>query len=153
MSFLNLAIPVCSLLAATASAIAAWNSATAAKASNILAQEALIKRAQSELFLKVMLELVRIHRLMTAFINADSSDADFCTVFDGKVVAELLSLLEDLNALSPKFRASFTKEALLGDLLQRMSCKGYVASKDDLILLQIMIDILQDSQRKELSSP
>lgn len=150
---INLAISVCSLLAAIASAIAAWKSATSSKAANILAQEALTKRAQSELFLKVLLELGRIHRLMADFINIDSSDADFIMVFDGKAATELLPLLKELDALSPKFRVSFKEASPLVDLLKRMSSKGYDPSKDDLILLQNMIDLLQNSQRMELSNP
>ncbi|CBL46552.1 hypothetical protein HDN1F_29690 [gamma proteobacterium HdN1] len=153
MSYINLAISVCSLLAAIASALAAWKSATSAKAANALAKEALTKRAQSELFLKVLLELARIHRLMTDFINNDNNDADFSMVFDGKAAAELLPLLKELDALSPKLRAAFKKDVLLADLLERMSSQGYSASADDLMLLQNMIDLLQNSQRKELSNP
>ena len=102
MNSINLVVSVCSLLAAIASAIAAWKSATSAKAANTLAKEALTKRAQSELFLKVLLELARIHRLMTDFVNNDSNDADFSKVFDGKAAAELIPLLKELGALSPQ---------------------------------------------------
>jgi hypothetical protein len=152
MNCINLTISACSLLAAIASAIAAWKSATSAKTANTLAKEALTKRAQSELFLKVLLELASIHRLMTDFINNDNNDADFSMVFDGRTAAELLPLLKELGALSPKFRASFREETSLADLLKRMSSQGYSASTDDLTLLQNMIDLLQNSQRKELSN-
>lgn len=153
MSCINLAISVCSLLAAIASAIAAWKSATSAKTANTLAKEALTKRAQSELFLKVLLELARIHRLMTDFINNDNNDSDFSMVFDGKAAAELLPLLKELDALSPKLRTAFKEDASLANLLKRMSSQGYSTSTDDLMLLQNMIDLLQNSQRKELSNP
>ncbi len=153
MNWINLAIAICSLLAAIASAIAAWKSATSANSANTLAKEALTKRAQSELFLKVLLELARIHRLMTGFINNDHSDADFSMVFDGKAAAELLPLLKELDALSSKFRVSFKEDISLADLLKRMSSKCYHASRDDLILLQNIIDLLQKSQREELSNP
>ena len=153
MSCINLAISVCSLLAAIASAIAAWKSATSAKTANTLAKEALTKHAQSELFLKVLLELARIHRLMTDFINNDNSDTDFSMVFDGQAAAELLPLLKELDALSPKFRACIKEDSSLADLLSRMSSKSYMAIQADLILLQDMIDLLQNSQREELSNP
>lgn len=153
MNCINLAISVCSLLAAIASAIAAWKSSTSAKTANTLAKEALTKRAQSELFLKVLLELARIHRLMTDFINNNNSDADFTMVFDGKASAELLPLLKELDALSPKFRASFKEDTSMADLLKRMSSASYGASMNDLILLQDIIDLLQNSQREELSNP
>ncbi|MFM5220560.1 hypothetical protein [Aeromonas caviae] len=153
MNCINLAISVCSLLAAIASAVAAWKSATSAKTANTLAKEALTKHAQSELFLKVLLELARIHRLMTDFINNDNSDTDFSMVFDGQAAAELLPLLKELDALSPKFRASIKEDSSLADLLSRMSSKSYMAIQADLILLQDMIDLLQNSQREELSNP
>lgn len=153
MNYINFAISSCSLLAAIVSAIAAWKSATSAKIANTLAKEALSKRAQSEQFLKVYLELARINRLMTDFINNDNNDTDFSMVFDGKAAVGLLPLLKELAALSPEFRASFKEDTTLADLLKRMSSQGYNASKDDLILLQNMIDLLQNSQRKELSNP
>ena len=153
MNCINLAISACSLLAAIASAIAAWKSAISAKTANTLAKEALTKRAQSELFLKVLLELTRIHRLLADFINDAPSDADFSMVFDGKAAAELLPLLKELNALSPKLRTAFKEDATLVYLLKRMSSQGYSTSADDLMLLQNMIDLLQNSQRKELSNP
>lgn len=153
MNGINLVISVCSLLAAIASAVAAWKSATSAKTANSLAKEALTKRAQSELFVKVLLELARIHRLMTDFINNNNSDADFSMVFDGKAAAELLPLLKEVNALSPKFRASFREDASMADLLQRMSSKYYGASMNDLIILEEVIDLLQKSQREELRNP
>ncbi len=153
MNCINLAISVCSLLAAIASAIAAWKSATSAKAANTLAKEVLTKRAQSELFLKVLLELAHIHRLITDFINNDSSDADFSMVFDGKAAAELLPLLKELEALSPQFRISLKENTSLIDLLKRASSEHFGASTDDLNLLQHMIDLLLNCQRKELSNP
>ena len=153
MDYINLIISVCSLLAAIAAAIAAWKSAASAKTANTLAKETLTKRAQSELFLKVLLELARIYRLMDDFINNDPSDDDFGKVFDGKAAAELLPLLKELDALSPKFRASFKDDSSLADLLKRMSSEYYGASKDDLNLLQKIIDLLQNSQREELSNP
>lgn len=152
MNYINLAISACSLFAAIASAIAAWKSATSAKTANTLAKEALTKRAQSELFLKVLLELARIHRLMTDFISNDNNDEDFSMVFDGGTVAVLLPLFKELEALSPKFRNSFREDTSLADLLQRMSSRGYCASSDDLILIQKIIDLLQNSQRMELSN-
>lgn len=153
MSCINLAISVCSLLAAIASAIAAWKSATSAKNANTLAKEALTKRAQSKLFLKVLLDLARIHRLLDDFTNGALSDADFSMVFDGKTAAELLRLLKELYALSPKLSTAFKEDTSLEDLLQRMSSEGYTPSKEDFMLLQKMIDLLQNSQRKELSNP
>lgn len=153
VSGINLAITVCALLAAVASAIAAWHSATSSKAANILAKEALTKRAQSELFLKVLQELARIHRVMTDFICGDSSDVDFSTVFDGKTAVELVALLKELNALSPQVRSAFKGDVALIDLLERMSSGGYGASESDLTLLQNMIDLLHNSQRLELSNP
>ena len=153
MNCINLAISVCSLLAAIAAAIAAWKSATSAQTANTLAKEALTQRAQSELFLKVLLELARIHRLMTDFINNNNSDADFSMVFDGKAASELLPLLKELDALSPKFRASFREDTSMADLVKRMSSGYYGASMNDLILLQEIIDLLQSSQREELSNP
>lgn len=150
---INLAISVCSLLAAIASAIAAWKSATSAKASNTLAKETLTKRAQSELFLKVLLELARIHRLMSDFINNDNSDADFSMVFDGNTAVELLPLLKELDALSPQFRVSCKENTWLADLLKRLSSRPFCPSEEDLRILQKMIDLLQNSQRKELSNP
>ncbi len=153
MDYINLIISVCSLLAAIAAAIAAWKSAASAKTANTLAKETLTKRAQSELFLKVLLELARIYRLMDDFINNDPSDDDFSKVFDGKAATELLPLLKELDALSPKFRASFKDDTSLADLLKLMSSEYYGASKDDLNLLQKIIDLLQNSQREELSNP
>ena len=153
MNCINLAITVCSLLAAIASAIAAWKSATSAKAANTLAKEALTKRAQSELFLKVLLELARIHRLVSNVINNDSDDADFSEVFDGKATSELLPLLQELDALSRIFRLSFREKTSLVDLLRRMSSQYYSPSMDDLTLLQDTINLLQKSQREELSKP
>lgn len=153
MDYINLIISVCSLLAAIAAAIAAWKSAASSKTANTLAKETLTKRAQSELFLKVLLELARIYRLMDDFINNDPSDDDFSKVFDGKAATELLPLLKELDALSPKFRASFKDDTSLADLLKRMSSKHYGASKDDLNLLHKIIDLLQNSQREELSNP
>ena len=128
MDYINLIISVCSLLAAIAAAIAAWKSAASAKTANTLAKETLTKRAQSELFLKVLLELARIYRLMDDFINNDPSDDDFSKVFDGKAATELLPLLKELDALSPKFRASFKDDTSLADLLKRMSSEYYGAS-------------------------
>ena len=113
----------------------------------------LTKRAQSELFLKVLLELAHIHRLITDFINNDSSDADFSMVFDGKAAAELLPLLKELEALSPQFRISLKENTSLIDLLKRASSEHFGASTDDLNLLQHMIDLLLNCQRKELSNP
>ena len=153
MNSINFAFAFCSLLAAIASAIAAWKSATSANAANTLAKEALTKRAQSELFLKVLLELARIHRLMADFINNDSNDTDFSEVFDGKAAAELLPLLKELDALSPQFRASIRENASLTDFLKRLSSGHFCASADDLNLLKIMIDQLQNCQRKELINP
>ena len=103
--------------------------------------------------IKVLLELARIHRLMTDFINNDNNDADFSMLFDGKAAAELLLLLKELDALSPKLRAAFKEDASLADLLKRMSSQGYSTSTDDLMLLKNMIDLLQNTQRKELSNP
>ena len=153
MNSINLAISVCSLFAAIASAIAAWKSATSSKAANTLAKEALTKRAQSELFLKVLLELARIHRLMTDFVNNDSNDADFSKVFDGKAAAELLPLLKELDALSPQFRVSIKTNTSLTDFLKRLSSEHFGASVDDLHLLKNLIDQLQNCQRKELNTP
>ncbi len=100
----------------------------------------------------MLLELARIHRLMADFIH-NNSDADFSVVFDGKATAELLPLLRELDALSPKFRASFKEDTSMADLLKRMSSAHYGASMNDLILLQEIIDLLQKSQREELSNP
>jgi hypothetical protein len=118
-----------------------------------LAKEALTKRAQSELFLKVLLKLARIHRLMTDFVNNDSNDADFSKVFDGKAAAELLPLLKELDALSPQFRVSIKTNTSLTDFLKRLSSEHFGASVDDLHLLKNLIDQLQNCQRKELSTP
>ena len=74
-------------------------------------------------------------------------------VFDGKAAAELLPLLKELEALSPKFRLSQKGSTSLTDLLKRLSSKHFGASTDDLTLLQQMIDLLLDYQRKELSTP
>ena len=74
-------------------------------------------------------------------------------LFDGKAAAELLLLLKELDALSPKLRAAFKEDASLADLLKRMSSQGYSTSTDDLMLLKNMIDLLQNTQRKELSNP
>ncbi len=152
MNYINLAISTFALFAAIASAIAAWKSVTSAKTANTLAKEALTKRAQSELFLKVLLELARIHRLMTDFISNNNNDEDFNIVFDGRTVAELLPLFKELEALSPRFRDSFREDKSLADCLQRMSSRCYCASSDDLILIQKIIDLLQNSQRMELSN-
>lgn len=153
MNCINLAISVCSLLAAVASAIAAWKSAASATTANTLAKEALTKRAQSELFLKVLLELARIHRLMTDVIKSAPSDADFTKICDGKAAEELLPLLKELEALSPKFRAFFKEDTSRADLLKRMSSNTYHPSGKDLILLENIIDLLQNAQREELSKP
>lgn len=153
MNYINLAISVFSLLAAIASAIAAWKSSTSAKAANTLAKEALTKRAQSELFLKALLELARIHRLMTDVLNDDSSDADFIKIFDGKAASELLPLLKELDALSPQFRISIQANTSLTDFMKRLSSGHFSTSPGDLNLLKNMIDQLQNCQRNELSNP
>ena len=153
MNCINLVISICLLLATIASAIAAWQSTVSAKIANTLAKEALTKRAQSELFVKVLLELARIHSLMSAFMRGDSTDSDFCRVFDGKAAVELLPLLNELNALSPKFRNAFKQNAEMTDLIERMSSKGYYPSKPHLELLDAIIDLLQKTQREELSKP
>src|SRR5690606_2662767 len=146
MNCINLATSACSMFAAIASAIAAWKSATSAKTANTLAKETLTKRAQSELFLKVLLELACIHRLIADFIHDYQGDHDFRMMCDGKVAAELLPLLKEPDAFSPKFSASFKEDTSLGDLLNRISSEYYSASKGDLALLQNMIDRLQNSQ-------
>lgn len=136
MNYINLAISACSLFATIAEAIAAWKSATSAKTANTSSKEALAKRAHSELFLSVLQELARIHSLMTDFISNNNNDADFSIVFDDGIAAELLPLLKELDALSPKFRISFKGDTSLADLLKRMSSIGYCASRVDLILVK-----------------
>lgn len=152
-NFVKVAIPVCSLLAAIASAIAACKSAASANAANALAKEVLTKRAQSELFLKVLLELARIHRLMADFISGGDSDADFCLVFDGKAAGELRLLLQELNALSPHSRVSLKEDSSLTGFLKRLSSAPFVPSKEDLDLLQRIIDLLHNCHRQELNTP
>lgn len=153
MTCINLAISSFSLLAAIASAIAAWKSAASAKFANTLVKESLTKRAQSDGFLKVLVELSRIYRLLNDFISKDITDFEFETVLNGKAAVNLLTLLKELEALSPQLRASLKEDAALIDLLKRMSAKNFVASSDDLNILQNLINLLQTCQRKELSSP
>lgn len=129
MSCIDPVISFFSMLAAIASAIAAWKSAASAKTANTLAREALTKRVQSEIFMKVLSELARIYRLMFDFCNGNPNDTDFTKVFDGNAPIELLPLLKELEALSPKFRESFNGSTSLIDFLKRMSSKGYSSSK------------------------
>lgn len=154
MTYINLIISFFSMLATIAAAVAAYKSATSAKAANSLAKEVLTKRAQYELFSKVLLELAHIHSLMTDFINnEEQSDADFMMTMSGNINIELRALLKKLNALSPKFRESFKEDGSLDDLLKRMSLKNYMPSDDDLVIVYKMIDLLIKSQREELSNP
>jgi hypothetical protein len=135
------------IVAAAASAIAAFFSYCSSRTANTLAKYALTKKAQSELFTTILLELADLLRLESA--NALTQQD---TEFLGKNprYVELGKQLQRLKALSPCFKR------LIEDNNRASAFLADLANESTFILIDVdqlepIISILQQAHRNELN--
>lgn len=134
-------------LAAAASAIAAAFSYRSSKTANALAKYALTKKAQSELFTTILLELADLQRLESEnpLIQQD-------TDFKGKDsrYIELGKQLQRLMALSPCFKRLIEDNDRASAFLANLANQS-TSIRIEVDQLEAIISALQQAHRNELN--